>query len=258
MERDNAIELVSKTIGNLAQTCATMTANPYIIIITSFVQPTIEKTTQDLLSRMLSIAEKNRVRLVFDTIVDKINYRLQSGDAPRRDDEFYLDDNYGQSSAKKLLESTFIKCKQEYEAKKLELFANFWANIIFENSIQYESANSLLTQLSQLSHQQLQILYYLYTGHTIPLSKWERLMFKEETLKPYYHLYTDITYLYTVRLASQKVENNGLQIGTPHNIYISPSGESMCKLIDFSQYSNDNDISTKIDEINVLIDKLDA
>lgn len=60
--------------------------------------------TEDIAQRMLSDAEKGRLDYVEKCIVDRVNEHLAAGDQPRRDEEFYVKDEYEQSSASKLLE----------------------------------------------------------------------------------------------------------------------------------------------------------
>lgn len=253
---DKAISLGAKSVGALAATALTESTFPGASLIGGVVGSVVETVTEDLAKRMLSLAEKNRLTFVEQCIVKKVNERLAAGEQPRRDEEFYVKDEYDQSSASKLLEEVLLKCKQEFEAKKLKSFGNFWSNICFENGVTYETANSIITQFSSLSYQQVKILTYLNSGAIITLSKWEKYMFNNETVAPYYTVYSDCLHLYNVRLAAQKDTDKGVRLGTP-DICISPSGKLMCKLLELQLTELElKDISTLIQNIDGTVVRL--
>lgn len=256
MKIDKAISLGAKSVGGITAAAITDMAIPGASLIADAVGEIVTSVTEDIAQRMLSIAEKGRLDYVEQCIVDKVNERLAAGEQPRRDDEFYVKDEYEQSSASKLLEEVLLKCKQEFEAKKLKSFGNFWTNICFENSVTYEAANSIITQFASLSYQQVKILTYLNVGATIPLGKWEKYMFSNETVAPYYTVYSDCLHLYNVRLAAQKDTDKGVRLGTP-DICISPSGKLMCRLLELELTEQEfKEISTLIQNIDGIVSRL--
>lgn len=44
-------------------------------------------------------------------MVARVQARLYAGNQPRRYEDYYVNDEYGQSSASKLLEEMLLKCK---------------------------------------------------------------------------------------------------------------------------------------------------
>ena len=241
-------------LGDFAKDSVVEMLFPCSGLLGTLIGPVVATLSEDFLQREMSKAETTRLRFVGENVVTKVQIRLDSGDQPRRDDDFYIKDDYEQSSASKLLEAMLLKCKQEFEAKKLISYSNFWANICFENGISYEAANSLIAQFSSLSYQQVKLLIYLSSGNTVPLNNWEKFMFTAEILEPYYTLYSDFLQLYSVRLArAVETENGAIQVGTPE-ICISPSGKLMCSLLEL-QLSDDEmkELSAYIQSVNGIV-----
>lgn len=226
MDKNDVIELGSNIAGTVVSASVAVVC-PQMALVGEIIGPVVTAVTGDIANRTLSRLETDRVNGVTQYMVDKVVQRLKNGEQPRRDDVFYLRDEYDQSSAEKLLEETLLKTKQEFEAKKLHYYGNFYANFCFENNVSYETANSIIGQFSSLSHQQVKILAYLNAGKTIPLDKWEREMYIDDRLAPYYMFFSDCLHLYSIRLAS----NPTMKLGVPE-IHISHSGKLMCKLLE--------------------------
>lgn len=251
---ENTISTGANITGNIAATVLSGITTPYSTIMGCMAGPVISAITGDLANRMLSKLEHNRLSIVEKHIKDKINKRLEGGEQPRCDD-FYATDDVGQSSASKLLEETLFKCKQEFEGKKLKPMGNFWVNMCFENKVSYETANSIITQYSVLTYQQVKILMYLNSGEIITIGDWEREMFSNDILAPYYFFYSDCLYLYNVRLASQSETTHGVRLGTP-NIRISPSGKLMCRLLELEPDEQElKEISALVHNISAIVSR---
>ena len=251
------VSIGTTALGDVAKDVVTEMLFPGSGLLGTLIGPLVTTLSEDFIHREMSKSENTRLRFVGENVVSKVQSRLDAGDQPRRDDDFYLNDDYGQSSASKLLEEMLLKCKQEFEAKKLISYSNFWANICFENGISYEVANSLIAQFSSLSYQQVKLLIYLCNENTIPLNNWEKYMFTEEILEPYYALYSDFLHLYSIRLAcAVEAKNGAIQVGTPE-ICISPSGRLMCSLLEL-QLPNEEmmELSDYIQNVNGIIDRL--
>lgn len=244
-------------LGDVAKDAVTEMLFPGSGLLGTLIGPVVTTLSEDFIHREMSKSENTRLRFVGENVVSKVQARLNAGDQPRRDDDFYINDDYGQSSASKLLEEMLLKCKQEFEAKKLISYSNFWANICFENGISYEVANSLIAQFSSLSYQQVKLLIYLCADNTVPLNNWEKYMFTEEILEPYYTLYSDFLHLYSTRLArAVETANGAIQVGTPE-ICISSSGKLMCRLLELKLPDEEmNDLSDYIQSVNGIVTRL--
>lgn len=243
MEDNNnkGVKIASQISGKIIANSITEAIMPGSSFYGEILEPIVITEVEDLMSRMLSKMEQRRIDAVLMQIKSKVEQKLKEGEQPRRDDDFYVKDEYGQTSPAKLLEETLIKCKQEFEEKKLKKYANFWANICFDNNVSYEDANSLIALFSTMSYQQIIILTYLDSGEIISMTKWEKYMFFDSTLAPYFTFYTDCLQLYNTRLAVQPIsDSQGIQLGTP-NICISSSGHLMCKLFELEIKDEERD-----------------
>lgn len=251
------VSIGTTALGDVAKDAVTEMLFPGSGLLGTLIGPVVATLSEDFIHREMSKSENTRLRFVGENVVSKVQARLDAGDQPRRDDDFYINDDYGQSSASKLLEEILLKCKQEFEAKKLISYSNFWANICFENGISYEVANSLIAQFSSLSYQQVKLLIYLCADNTVPLNNWEKYMFTEEILEPYYTLYSDFLHLYSTRLArAVETANGAIQVGTPE-ICISPSGKLMCRLLELKLPDEEmNDLSDYIQSVNGIVTRL--
>lgn len=251
------VSIGTTALGDVAKDAVTEMFFPGSVLLGTLIGPVVTTLSEDFIHREMSKSENTRLRFVGENVVSKVQARLDAGDQPRRDDDFYINDDYGQSSASKLLEEMLLKCKQEFEAKKLIFYSNFLANICFENGISYEVANSLIAQFSSLSYQQVKLLIYLCADNTVPLNNWEKYMFTEEILEPYYTLYSDFLHLYSTRLArAVETANGAIQVGTPE-ICISPSGKLMCRLLELKLPDEEmNDLSDYIQSVNGSVTRL--
>lgn len=253
---ENTIGIGASIAGNLSVTALTNLAIPYSSIIGCVAGPVLTTITEDLAHRMLSKLEQDRLAFVEEYIVRKIEQRLKCGELPRCDDFYAPLDEAGQSSASKLLEATLFKCKQEVEEKKLKPLGNFWANMCFENTVSCESANNILTQFSALTYQQIKVLKYLNKDNIINIGDWEREMFSNDILAPYYIFYSDCLHLYNIRLASQSDTTCGVRLGTP-NICISPSGKLMCRLMELEADDQELiEMSALVNNISAIVSRL--
>lgn len=255
--KSTIVSIGTTALGDVAKDAVTEMLFPGSGLLGTLIGPVVTTLSEDFIHREMSKAENTRLRFVGENVVSKVQARLDAGDQPRRDDDFYLNDDYGQSSASKLLEEMLLKCKQEFEAKKLISYSNFWANICFENGISYEVANSLIAQFSSLSYQQVKLLIYLCADNTVPLNNWEKYMFTEEILESYYTLYSDFLHLYSTRLArAVETANGAIQVGTPE-ICISPSGKLMCRLLELKLPDEEmKDLSDYIQSVNGIVTRL--
>lgn len=254
---DKVINVGAEIAGNFASMALADAIMPGVSMLGNVVGPVVKTVIGDIAHRLLSNNENRRLAYVEDCIIRSIKQRLDAGEQPRRDDDFYVEDKYQQSSASKLLEGTLYKCKQEYEGKKLKFYGNFWSNICFANGVNYETADSIISHFSALSYQQIKILVYLNADKIIPLGSWEKYMFNEEILSPYFTFYSDCLHLYNVRLAVQpKNPSGGVQLGTP-KICISPFGKLMCNLLELEiSESEFAEIASYINFINAIVDRL--
>ena len=155
-------------------------------------------TLADVLKRSLSKAEKERIELVTELAILKINQKLKNAKPTKK-----LPNN----KAKELFEGTLLKAKETYETKKLPLLANLFANAPFTNT-PFENLNQTLIFAEQLSYQQLCILGLMsnsMVGKDLGLSnKSFSEQYKEKFNERTVGIYQDIAYMKQLGIVAEK------------------------------------------------------
>ena len=120
----------------------------------------VTETLKEFATRSLSSREELRVVAVAHLTVNGIKNRIERGQLPRNDD-FFKGTQYERSNANELFEGILIKCKNEYEEKKISFVAKIFENVAFDSSISPENANQILNITGQLSFRQLTLLSFI-------------------------------------------------------------------------------------------------
>ena len=142
MNKDLAIKTGSSVIG--AGVGAVIAGVPGALI-GSILTPIAE----DVLNRMLSVKERNRVEKVRQYAESEIKRMIDSGSVPKQE----LD----RRKVSELYEGVLLKAKSTYEEKKLPYIANLFAIAPFTNT-PIENINQSLITAEQLSYRQLCLL----------------------------------------------------------------------------------------------------
>lgn len=232
---DNVVnDCLVKTLGTASRIGVESVGVPAIIADT-IIAPIIEQVSSDLLSRMLGKREKTRVDIVLSVAKDNICQKLAEGKICRNDDFYAMEEN-GPSSAEKILEATLLKCREEYENRKLNMYSYFFSNVSFDETVSYEEANSIISLFEQLSFQQVLILAYFARVDFVDMKFWDAKFQVDVTAQKYYCFYSDCVSLSNMRLIcySEGGAKNGLS-----NEKISPLGRKMANLMEFSRISQD-------------------
>lgn len=199
-------------------------AGPPGAIIGAVIPPVLS----DVLHRMLSQKEKSRIEEVAKLATQKIQEKIKNGAKPTT--------NAKGKKIKELFEGTLLKAKEAYEAKKIPLFANLFANAPFTNT-PFENLNQTLIFAEQLSYQQLCILSLL--GNSLvgkelglskePFSKQYKNKFDERTIG----IYQDVAYMMQIGIIAEKVPGSnhlnavlggGLGNIVPNNLVLLGTG----------------------------------
>lgn len=227
-------EFLPKALGSASQIGVESLGIPAIIAGT-IISPIIEKVSEELLSKLLGNREKSRIELVLAATKNNIRAKLAEGKLCRNDDFYAMQEN-GSSSAEKILEATLLKCREEYENRKLNMYSYFFSNVSFDETVSYEEANSIISLFEQLSFQQVLILAYFARVDFVDMKLWDAKFQVDETAQKYYCFYSDCVSLSNMRLIcySEGGAKNGLS-----NEKISPLGRKMANLMEFSRIAQD-------------------
>jgi len=114
----------------------------------------IAQTLGEILARSSSDREEKRQAFVAAYAISLMKERLDDGAEPRSDD-FWDPDASGRSDATQLFEGILLKCKSEYEEKKLPFLAAIFSNVAFRNDIDGVTANYVLERATRLTYRQI-------------------------------------------------------------------------------------------------------
>lgn len=118
----------------------------------------IGKGINELLERFLSSNEKLRVVSATEYSIIKIKERIDNGEKIRKDD--YFEKINGRSKAEEIFEGVLIKCKCQYQEKKIKYISNIYANSVFNESIKSEDINQILDTVEKLTYRKICILKF--------------------------------------------------------------------------------------------------
>lgn len=117
----------------------------------------VKKGIDEMAERKLSSREKIRAGAAIALVISGIKNNLDNG-LELRQDNFFDDDTLNRSKANELFEGVIMKCKNEYEERKIQYISNIYTNVIFNSSIKPNNVNQILNTVDKLSFQQLTIL----------------------------------------------------------------------------------------------------
>lgn len=195
--------------------------------------PILSNAKEKMFPRNLSEREDNRIQMVFEGIVSKINDNLKKGLVPRDDESYYSPTDIGIPHAQEILEGVLLKAREEFRNKKLVFYTNFFANLCFDETISFEHANFLLNIISRLSFRQFAILAYISDGKSVATGKWDASFksMKDSRLLRHFAFYSEYIDLYNARLIIQTTAIPGFALGMS-DTNISSLGRSIVNLLE--------------------------
>ncbi len=120
----------------------------------------------DYSMRVLSAREEKKVGALAYTALSRIQAKLDDG-CIWRDDNFFQKDTTNSSKASVIFELALNKAKNEHQDKKIQLYANMFANICFTKDISLESADALLSMASNITYRQFCYLEFVRSNEEV-------------------------------------------------------------------------------------------
>lgn len=120
----------------------------------------VSKGLVEFCDRFLSRREQVRDGAAAGLVAVGIEQRMQSGEQLRLD-SFFEGHDITRSKAGELFEGILLKCKNEYQEKKIRYTTKIFENVAFDSNIKPEHANQVLNVVDQLSYRQLVILAFV-------------------------------------------------------------------------------------------------
>ncbi len=117
----------------------------------------IAKGLNELANRYLSNREQARTGAAASYTIFGVQKKLDEGLTPRQDGFFDSTDTK-RSKAEELFEGILLKCKNEFEEKKIAYISNIYQNVAFDNTINPFNANQILYAAQQMTYRQISIL----------------------------------------------------------------------------------------------------
>lgn len=120
----------------------------------------VSKGLIEFADRVLSYREQARVGAAAGLTIVGIQNRIDIGQQLRHDNFFESEDIH-RSKAEELFEGILLKCKNEYEEKKIKYITKIYENVAFDTSVLPEHANQILNLVQQLTYRQLSLLSFV-------------------------------------------------------------------------------------------------
>jgi hypothetical protein len=113
---------------------------------------------KEIVNRQLSNRQEVRVAASTVYILSGISQKLEEG-AQIRQDDFFNNVN-GRSNAEELFEGIVLKCKDQYQEKKIHFLSKIYEKTIFDQTISYETANQILSISENFTYRKICIISF--------------------------------------------------------------------------------------------------
>jgi len=193
---------------------------------------------KEIVNRQLSNRQEVRVSASTVYILSGITEKLENGEQIRQDD-FFENDN-GRSSAEELFEGIILKCKDQYQEKKIHFLSKIYEKTIFDQNISYETANQILNISESFTYRKICVVAFY--GR---IDNFDRTLI----LKEPYCWYETATYSLDTEILKQDIfelmnlgilDNNNTMTSTrneivPNNFKLTEIGEILFSLMDLNE-----------------------
>jgi len=193
---------------------------------------------KEILDRQLSNRQEIRVSASTVYILSGIAGKLENGEQIRQDN--FFENEYGRSSAEELFEGIILKCKDQYQEKKIQFLSKIYENTIFDQSISYETANQIVIISEGFTYRKICVVAFY--GR---IDDFDRTFI----LKEPYCWYENATYSLDTEMLNQDIfdlmnlgilDNNNTMTSTrdyivPNNFKLTEIGEILFSLMDLNE-----------------------
>ena len=161
MEKENnsliLIQTGAETFGAVIGGAIGLLGGPVGAIGGSVAGVLISKGLSEFAGKFLSKREQARAGAAAGLTILGVQEKIDNG-LVLRQDGFFNFDEINRSKAEELFEGILLKCKNEYEEKKIKYISNIYKNVAFDNAINADNANQILNSVQQFSYRQLSII----------------------------------------------------------------------------------------------------
>lgn len=118
----------------------------------------ITQGIKELINYQLSNRQEVRVAASTTYILNGINNKLENGLQIRQDN--FFDDKISRNNATELFEGVVLKCKDQYQEKKIFYISKIYEKTIFDVNISYETANQILNIADGFTYRKMCIISF--------------------------------------------------------------------------------------------------
>lgn len=230
-----AIELISGPAGVAVGGTIGLIIGPAGAILGGALGTAITIGVKEFISRQLSNRQEVRIAASTAFILMGVKNRIENGETIRNDSFFQQNGN--RSSAQELFEGVLIKCKEEYQEKKIQYVTKIFEKTIFDKNISPETANQILSIAEKYTYRKICIISFFNRKEDFNTS----LLMKEP-----YSWYENATYTLTLEILKQDIfelandgilDQNGFATFTkediiPFDYKLTTIGETIFKMMD--------------------------
>lgn len=113
---------------------------------------------KEFISRQLSNRQEVRIAASTAYLLNGVKNRIENGDRIRNDSFFEQIEE--RNSAQELFEGVLIKCKEEYQEKKIQYVTKIFEKTIFDQDISPEIANQILSIAEKYTYRKICIISF--------------------------------------------------------------------------------------------------
>lgn len=118
----------------------------------------ITQGIKEFINYQFSNRQEVRVAASTTYILTGINNNLKNGLQIRQDS--FFDINISRNNATELFEGVVLKCKDQYQEKKIFFISKIYEKTIFDTNISYETANQILNIADSLTYRKMCIISF--------------------------------------------------------------------------------------------------
>ncbi len=113
---------------------------------------------KEFISRQLSNRQEVRISASTAYLLIGIKNRIDNGESVRTD--IFLPQDGERSSVQELFEGVLIKCKEEYQEKKIQYITKIFEKTIFDQTISLDTANQILSIAEKYTYRKICIISF--------------------------------------------------------------------------------------------------
>ena len=150
---------------------------------------------KEIIKKQLSERESSRTAAAVAYIFTGIQEKLDSGIQIRQDS--FFDNINGRSSGEELFEGVLIKCKDQYQEKKIRFISKIFEKATFDSGISSEIANKILSMAESFTYRKLCIISFF--------AQKDILFNTEELMKEVYSWYENAIFSFELEILKQDI-----------------------------------------------------